>query len=54
MQTVYHLMQNIILYELCFKKKIESYDYIMEQYPNYPKMWWYNLRRKSNKYVYVR
>ena len=39
-------MQNIFLYELHCKREIESHDNIMEQYPNYPKMWWRNLSHK--------
>lgn len=35
--------QNIFSYELQRKDDIECYDNIMEQHPNYPKIWRYNL-----------
>ena len=46
MQTSFRL-EHIILDELRCKKDIESYDCVMEQHPNYPMIWWYNLRHKS-------
>ena len=42
-------LQIIFLGELLCKREIESYDNVMEQYPNYPKMLWNNLRYKSKK-----
>ena len=35
--------QNIFPYELQRKKDIECYNKVMDLYPNYPKIWWYNL-----------
>lgn len=42
MQTSFQL-QHVILDELQCKRDIESYDNFMEQYPYYPKIWWYRL-----------
>ncbi len=40
--------------ELQRKGDIECYDKVMEQRPNYPKIWWYNLvlayKQKAKKY----
>ena len=32
-----------IPHELQRKGDIECYDKVMEQHPNYPKIWWYRL-----------
>jgi len=45
---------NNIPYKLQRKGDIECYDKFMEQCPNYPKIWWYNLiipfKQKTKKY----
>jgi hypothetical protein len=45
---------NYIPYELQRKGDIECYDKFMEQYPNYPKIWWHNLillfKQKAKEY----
>jgi hypothetical protein len=34
----------IIIFHINYNgKDIECYDKLMEQYPNYPKIWWHNL-----------
>ena len=35
--------KNIIPYDLQRKDHIESYERDMNLFPNYPKIWWYNL-----------
>lgn len=34
---------NSTLHELQWKGDIECYDEVMGQYPNYLRIWWYNL-----------
>ena len=48
-QNLFPQLQNILVHELRCKKEVESYSNVMEQYPNYPKIWWYNLRHKPKK-----
>jgi hypothetical protein len=38
-------LQHITLDELHYKKDMESYDSIMEDHPNYPKILWRSLLR---------
>jgi hypothetical protein len=42
MQTSF-LCQNIFPYEIQGKNDIECYDKVMDLYPDYPKIWWYNF-----------
>ena len=43
MRTLSEWLCDNIPHELQWKGDIESYDKVMEQHPNYLKIWWYNL-----------
>ena len=42
MQTIFQ-WRNLFSCELQWKGDAECYDKDMDTYPNFPKIWWYNL-----------
>ncbi|HET9807605.1 MAG TPA: hypothetical protein VFP49_11900 [Nitrososphaeraceae archaeon] len=53
MQTFFQCW-NIFSCELQWKRDAECYDKFMDIYPNYPKIWWYNLVlafKKAKEYL---
>ena len=42
MQTIFQ-WRNLFSCELQWKGDAECYDKVMDTYPNFPKIWWYNL-----------
>ena len=55
MQTIFQ-WRNLFSCELQWKGDAECYDKVMDTYPNFPKIWWYNLvlafKQKTKEYFH--